>query len=175
MGYIYKITNIITGGIYVGQTRQTLDQRLNQHFRLSKSNRKLNNVFYQDILKYKKENFTIESVVYVQDDSKLNELETFYIRFFNSLRLKNNKNYNISVGGNYNSLRKNSELNLPLIKINNENWTIKVYEKKKEILKDYTIKELSRIYDVIEDGSNFAFGFYWKEMVIPKTYSKRQR
>ncbi len=168
MGYIYKITNTITGGIYIGQTVQTLEERLKQHFIISSKCKK--RPLYQDIIKFGKENFKIECVVSVDTTSQLNELEIFYIKYYDSLREKNQNNYNLSKGGGFNQIRKNTNIQHPLIKLNENNWTVKIYENKKAILKEYTSDQLLRIYEVIDNGSNYAFGFYWKEMIIQKKH-----
>lgn len=92
-GYIYKITNTINGKVYIGQTKQTIEQRFIQHkshARTGQSNHKL----ARALRKYGDENFTIE-LVEVCDYEMLNERERYWINIFNSIE----NGYNILLGG----------------------------------------------------------------------------
>lgn len=97
MGYIYLITNTINGYNYVGQTTQTLNERLKEHIK-SSNNPKDNNYFHNSIHKYGKENFIINLIKEV-DDSLLNEEEIKEIEYRKSI---GQAQYNIA-GGGYNS------------------------------------------------------------------------
>lgn len=89
---IYKITNLVNGKIYVGQTRQPLYKRWYRHthksgcFAISNA-----------IAKYGAENFTIEVIDKANTLSELNEKETFWIDKLNAL---SPNGYNIQTGGN---------------------------------------------------------------------------
>lgn len=63
LNYIYKIINQVNGKIYVGQTRKTIDQRMNEHITASFSNsekKDYNFLLHKAIRKYGSSNFTIE-------------------------------------------------------------------------------------------------------------------
>lgn len=90
--FIYKITNLINGKIYIGQTRGSLEMRLKGHI-----NHKGCTYIHNAIKKYGKENFKIEPICIALDKKYLNELEKVCIKQFNSL-VPNG--YNISHGGN---------------------------------------------------------------------------
>lgn len=91
---IYKITNIINGKIYIGQTQETFLRRYWHHQWCLRNNehhnRKLQNAFN----KYGDENFVF-SIITVCDKEELNDLEIKYIKENDSV----NKGYNISEGG----------------------------------------------------------------------------
>ena len=61
MGYIYKITNLINGKIYIGQTRFNVQRRFHQHLYEAKKG-ELNFPLYSAIRKYGEENFKIECI-----------------------------------------------------------------------------------------------------------------
>ena len=80
-GIIYCFTNKINNKKYVGQTQQTLKQRISNH--LSKTNKKY--YFQNALLKYGIDNFNIEILESISADTKnnlklrLNKREKFYI------------------------------------------------------------------------------------------------
>ena len=91
---IYRVTNIITGKSYVGQTRQTLEKRWKQHLTDSKRKR-FNYYFYNAIRKYGPHSWTKEIVEEIFDIELLNERERYWISFFNTM----NDGYNMTSGG----------------------------------------------------------------------------
>lgn len=90
---IYKATNKLNGKCYIGQTTRNLNVRKNIHEKCAEDGSKTK--FHNAIKKYGKENFNREVVEIVNDKDKLNELETFYIRKFDSV----NNGYNMYYGG----------------------------------------------------------------------------
>jgi group I intron endonuclease len=66
-GVIYKITNIVNGKCYIGQTIKTIKQRFNKHFYLSKQKIPITAIS-KAIKKYGKENFIIEEIDYAIDE-----------------------------------------------------------------------------------------------------------
>lgn len=95
IGYIYKVTNKINGKIYIGQTIQSVKDRWYRHCGKSGiSKAELNTHFKRAILKYGKENFTVETIE-VCDSTKLNDREKFYISYYNSYT----NGYNSTIGG----------------------------------------------------------------------------
>ena len=93
-GFIYKITNIINGKIYIGQTIQNVKERFYQHCATKCSNEVLNMAIHKAIKKYGKSNFTLEVIEEV-DRNTLNDREKFWIEYYNSY----NKGYNSTKGG----------------------------------------------------------------------------
>lgn len=58
---IYKITNKINGKIYIGQTINTPEYRMQQHFREARSVARTNyGIFHNAILEYGETNFSVE-------------------------------------------------------------------------------------------------------------------
>lgn len=93
--YIYKITNLINGKIYIGQTNNP-KRRQQEHFSLSHSiiEEEENKILYKAMQKYGIENFTFEII---EDKTKdYNEKEIYWIKFYNS---KAPNGYNITDGG----------------------------------------------------------------------------
>lgn len=84
--YVYKITCLVNGKVYIGQTIQPIRQRFKRHIRDAVKG-KLNTKFACAIRKYGEENFTIELL----DDSatsqeELTQLEYKYIKEYNSVK-----------------------------------------------------------------------------------------
>lgn len=92
-GYIYKITNIVNKKVYIGQTKQSVEQRFIQH----KSHARTGNSHHKlarALRKYGDENFIIE-IIEECDFSILDDRERYWINFFNSV----NEGYNTLLGG----------------------------------------------------------------------------
>ena len=111
-GKIYLITNVVTGGRYIGQTTKTLEQRLAEHRRRSKT---ANYPISNAIKKYGIDNFTITLVEEVFGDSKesvierLNQLEVEYIVKYETLVDKDKNGYNATAGGQNSPLSEQSK------------------------------------------------------------------
>ena len=86
---VYKITNLIDGKIYVGQTRRTLEERFNQHSRAD-------TILGRAIRKYGKKNFKREILETCKTPEELNEREKFWIKFYDCMTPKG---YNRTDGG----------------------------------------------------------------------------
>ena len=146
MSVIYKITNLINGKIYIGQTIGDINKRFKKH--LSQINCKnVCSALYSAFSKYGKENFIIESIIdgdYSKEE--LNELEIFYIKKFNSL---SPNGYNLQSGGNSftvaESVKKQTSDKLKGREIT---WNDKVSEglKKRWQNKEYREKQILQRY-----------------------------
>ena len=78
-GSVYKITNTANGKVYIGITCRPVEQRVREHFRNSKE------LLAKDACEFGLNAF---SVVVLNDNipiELLETLETYYIRYFNSL------------------------------------------------------------------------------------------
>lgn len=94
LGYIYKITNLVNGKIYIGQHSKN-DNSLNKlDESYWASGIKINNAFK----KYGYNNFSREILCWCESYEELNNKEIFYIKEFNSTN--NDIGYNIAEGGN---------------------------------------------------------------------------
>ncbi len=93
---IYKITNTITGRVYIGQTVQTLKERWRQH-RQRDNSRNEQSYLHNSITKYGADCFTVEQIDSASTLEGLNVLETHYIKVFDCL---SPKGYNLELGGN---------------------------------------------------------------------------
>lgn len=91
---IYKIVNIKNNKIYIGKTSKRLKERWSLHVNNSK-NKKF--YFSKAIKKYGKENFILEIIQFCNDEKTANELEKYYIKFYNSHNPK--VGYNSTLGG----------------------------------------------------------------------------
>ena len=91
MGFIYKITNIITNQCYIGQTFNSLEERWRKHKQKNNNCRYLKNAFS----KHGIDNFEFK-LICICFDSDLNKFEIEYIKKFNSL-VPNG--YNLREGG----------------------------------------------------------------------------
>ena len=96
MGYIYCITNLINNKRYVGKTTQSLEQRFKEHCKDSRKERYQKRPLYDAFKKYGMENFIIEKLEEVEDESNLSEREIYWIK---ELGTYGSNGYNASKGG----------------------------------------------------------------------------
>lgn len=158
IGYIYCITNKITGKQYIGQTIRTVERRWSSHQTESKTEKKPS-YFHKSIIKYGKNNFvveTIESISAITKDelkNKLNESEKKYIKQYNTIRPNG---YNLTPGGDTSSFtRKRS-----IVQISKHGEIINVYESIVDALKALNLNEGS-LSAVLCGYANMCHGYYW--------------
>jgi group I intron endonuclease len=141
--YLYKITNIISGSIYIGITKVKINIRFNQHKCAAKRN--IKNKLYSAMRKYGVKNFKIEILNTYSDINKLYKAEKNAIKSFK----KSGYNlYNILDGG---------KSYFPIV--NKTEWKRKLTEKrkgKKPALGMKHTKENKKLFSEISLN-------YWKE------------
>lgn len=111
MYIVYKITNLINNKIYIGQTTETLAQRFSRH-----CGYQLNDGTYLHtaMKKYGVENFVIEQIDVAKDQEELDELEIYWINFYNACN--NDIGYNLkNVKGKCGGDTLSNNPNLPII------------------------------------------------------------
>ena len=94
IGVIYKITNNLNNKVYIGQTIQPLKDRWYRHCGKTGSDAELSMAIKRAILKYGKQNFTIEEIESC-DTERLDEREKYWIDKYDSY----NFGYNCTKGG----------------------------------------------------------------------------
>ena len=99
MAYIYKITNMVNGKIYIGETTHTVEKRWQEHLsKINQSNeinrKKHSFAIHAALRKYGKENFTIETIEQCSDADRF-ERETYWIKYYDSYK----NGYNLTLGG----------------------------------------------------------------------------
>lgn len=98
-GKIYKYTNLINGKIYIGQTTNTLEKRDHRHVQDSKKD---SLIFHCALVKYGRENFSLELLEENIDTQYLDNREKFWIDYYESF-YKTGKGYNMTQGGKWSS------------------------------------------------------------------------
>ena len=148
---IYKITNLINGKCYIGQSIN-IEKRWKDHqiVATNPNDNGYNYPLYKAIRKYGQENFSWE-VIEECDQNLLDEREVFWISYYDSY----NNGYNQTLGGN----------NIP----SEARWSKLSKDQVKEIkekllTQKYTLERLSKEYqvhkDTIRDINN---GWTWIE------------
>jgi group I intron endonuclease len=98
-GIIYAAINKINGNLYIGKTTKTLEQRKNKHLYCSEK-LGLEYHFYRAIRKDGWKNFDWKIIDQAASKEEYNDLETYYIDFFDSY----NNGYNMNLGGHYSNM-----------------------------------------------------------------------
>lgn len=96
MGYIYCITNLINNKRYVGKTTSTIEDRWKIHCQDSRKDRCKKRPLYSAFNKYGLENFKIEELEYLEDDTLLSDREIYWIE---KLKTYGHNGYNATKGG----------------------------------------------------------------------------
>lgn len=96
MGFIYLVTNIITGHQYVGQTGLTIEQRWKRHCDCVRRNEHPDLPLYKAIKKYGVENFIVSQIEEC-NNNLLNEREIYWIKYYDTY----NNGYNATIGGEF--------------------------------------------------------------------------
>ncbi len=96
--FIYKITNLINGKVYIGQTRNSVHRRWQSHCsdKSSVYKGRPTQPIKLAIQKYGKENFRIEQIDLASNLVELNKKETTWIQNLNSM---SPNGYNMRPGG----------------------------------------------------------------------------
>lgn len=94
MGYIYKITNLINGKEYIGQTGLSIQDRFKRHIIDSRKNTANKRPLYDAFNKYGIENFIIEEIEECSENL-LDERESYWIDYYETYH----NGYNATKGG----------------------------------------------------------------------------
>lgn len=94
MPYIYKITNLINGKLYIGKTLDTIEKRWKDHKKDYTRPRCEKRPLYDAMNKYGVENFSIEKIEECSE-KELSEREKYWIEFYHSFH----DGYNATTGG----------------------------------------------------------------------------
>lgn len=156
--YIYKITNIINGKCYIGQSIHPIQKRFHRHI-----NDSINNIidthFARAIRKYGESNFLLEQIDTATNQKELTEKEQYWIKYYKS----NNPSYGYNEtdaiyksGGNTYQNKTKEEIDKISQKIreskigtlNSNSRKIKCYniETKEELFFD-TVKECQKYFN----------------------------
>lgn len=98
-GFIYCITCLPNGKLYIGQTSKSIEERFQSHVHKAEIGK--NYALYRAIRKYGPQNFTIEEVMFVEAPTKeelkqkLDYLEKRFISRYDTRRY----GYNMTIGG----------------------------------------------------------------------------
>lgn len=94
MAFIYSLTNIVNGKMYVGKTTKPPQIRYNEHIEESKKERSKHRQLYAAIREYGVDNFKFQLIEKCEDDIAPNR-EQYYINLYNTFE----NGYNETLGG----------------------------------------------------------------------------
>ena len=100
MPYIYKITNLINGKLYIGKTSNSIQERWREHISDSKKERCEKRPLYDAFNKYGIDNFQIEKIEEVENDDIACEREIYWIEQLRTyVGFTDCNGYNATLGG----------------------------------------------------------------------------
>lgn len=118
MGFVYVIKNCINDKVYVGQTKNSIEQRFNEHLYASMK-KNTTNKLYMAMKELGKENFYIELLTECKDVD-MNKYEQLYVEKFNSIKQGYNTVYHCSSISN----SSNTELEDKIIELYKEGYSL---------------------------------------------------
>lgn len=131
---IYKITNKINGKIYIGQTKKTLEKRIQNH-RGRFVSKKASYHLYSAMEKYGWENFEFEVLdATPTTQEELDNLEMYYIELYEAL--DQSKGYNMYKGGKENPMNSKIVATKHLNKMRSEEVREKISKSMKKMRAD---------------------------------------
>lgn len=92
---VYKITNKITGKVYIGITNQGAGARYRHHWYEARIGEPA--PIHRSMAKYGEENFTLEIIDFAETYEELKEKEKYWIKEYDSMNRE--KGYNLTEGG----------------------------------------------------------------------------
>lgn len=124
LAVIYKIENIITGRIYIGQTKFSIEKRMKEHCQDSKKDRCKFRPLYSDMNKYGCDNFVITAL---EETSCPEEREKYYIQKYQAYILCDSPSsgYNATLGGSGREYGFSSSEQMIILNMYKDNKTIK--------------------------------------------------
>lgn len=102
---VYKITNKITGKVYIGITNQGAGARYRHHWYEARIGEPA--PIHRSMAKYGEENFTLEIIDFADTYEELKEKEKYWIKQYDSMN--RDKGYNLTEGGDGTFGRMHSE------------------------------------------------------------------
>lgn len=152
---IYKFENKINHKIYIGQANN-LSQRYKKH-KNNINDISHQEIFYRALRKYGWDNFEYEILeeFYDYDKERLNKLEIYYIKKYNSL---NPNGYNMTKGGHFSS----ENIKVPIRQYSLEGKFLKEYESISEIIRQLNLSTTSEIILCCKGKRNQSAGFQWR-------------
>lgn len=109
--FVYKITNIINGKLYIGQTIRPVEDRFKRHIN-DAINNTLDTHFARAIRKYGENSFIIEIIDTATTQEELTQKELYWIRKYNTIKMGYNEVDSIfKSGGNTYQSKTKDELN----------------------------------------------------------------
>lgn len=157
MSYIYKITNLINGKIYIGLTTRTVEMRWKEHCRHSSQE------IDKAIQIYGKENFIIETLEECTDEN-LDDREKYWINFYNCYE----NGYNNTLGGRDDNYIMTSKMQ-EVLELWNEGLTVNKIVKKTELNVETVRSYLNKnniSHEEIRQRANRAIGLSKSKPVL---------
>ncbi len=149
--YIYKITNLVNGKSYIGQTLRSIDKRWIEHRSFKRGCPVLANAMKS----YGKDNFKIEKLAEASSIEELNLLEIRFIKEFNSLKPNG---YNLQEGGK-NCKRALEVIEKIRIKLINRKFSEETIQKMSKAKKGHTHSKKTSIIGISGEKSIFFKSF----------------
>lgn len=157
-GTIYKITNLITKKIYIGQTRQTCTRRFNAHKQAARKGSHYSKL-HTAMREYGEDNFIIEKIEECPIE-QLNERERYWIAHYQSTLEE--YGYNTQLGGqdysNYQPIENAEEILEYYHQCHNQTQTLKHFN-----ISYYRFKSLLLKMDLPTDKA--VYGKHTRERV----------
>lgn len=138
---IYSITNIVTGDMYIGQTKVSFESRWREHIGSLKRGTHDNNYLQRSWVKYGEEGFKFEAIHLCDELDILDDLEIYYIKKYDTYM----NGYNLTPGGNN---------YLPSTKQQDHETRIKRLRNAKQASReksDYTETQIARVKQLLVD------------------------